>query len=82
MYYYFNFSTQEGSTIQYLITRLRNSVNNKSLTKIADSLFTSKIIYGIQLLGKTRLNTEDVKNEELECIQKVQNKLLYDSLTT
>ena len=35
----------------YIIRRLKNHLGMKSLTKVADSLFTSKIRYGLQLLG-------------------------------
>ena len=60
----------------YIIKRLSNSVNNEALIKISDSLFNSKIRYGVQLLGKTRLKNEDVQNEDLKCIQQIQNKML------
>ena len=36
----------------------------------------SKIRYGLQLLGKIRLNESYPINKDMECIQKVQNKLL------
>ena len=59
----------------FMILRLRNSLNIKSLVKIADSIFTSKIRYGVQLLGKVRLNESDPTNNDLKAIQVVQNKL-------
>ena len=43
----------------FLIKRLRKCVNKDSLKKIADSLFNSKIRYGLQLLGKVRLTDAD-----------------------
>ena len=60
----------------FLILRLRNFLNNKALIKVAESIFMSKIRYGIQLLGKVRLTTTDSINQELEAIQRIQNKLV------
>ena len=42
--------------------------------KVADSLYTSKIRYGIQLLGKVRTNAKDPINTQLKKIQVAQNK--------
>ena len=42
--------------------------------KVADSLYTSKIRYGIQLMGKVRTAAEDPKNNLLKKIQVTQNK--------
>ena len=39
-------------------------------------IFTSKIRYGLQLLGKVRLHESDPKNKDFDNIQKVQNKLI------
>ena len=55
---------------------MRNFLNNKALIKVAESIFMSKIRYGIQLLGKVRLSETDSTNLELEAIQKIQNKLV------
>ena len=60
----------------YTIRRLRNHLSNEALMKLVDGLFMSKIRYGLQLLGKVRLNESDPINKDMECIQKVQNKLL------
>ena len=54
---------------------MRNHLNNKSLLKLADGLFTSKIRFGLQLLAKVRLIDSDPVNQDIENIQKVQNKL-------
>ena len=59
----------------YLIKRLSNSLNKKSLIKVAESIFTSKIRYGLQLLGRIRWTDADPKCEDLMAIQKTQNKL-------
>ena len=39
----------------YLIKRLKNSLNLKSLTKVAESIYTSKLRYGLQLQGKIKV---------------------------
>ena len=60
----------------FAIRRLRNHLDNKSLLKLADGLFTSKIRFGLQLLAKVRLIDSDPVNQDIENIQKIQNKLL------
>ena len=42
--------------------------------KVADCLFTSKIWYGIQLMGKVKTDAEDPMNTLLKKIQVAQNK--------
>ena len=49
--------------------------NTDSLLRIADSLFTSKLRYGLQLYGQVRLNNEDSSNHDLDALQLCQNKL-------
>ena len=48
----------------------------KSLKKVADSLFTSKLRYGLQLLGCVRWVISDPITQAFEDIQKCQNKLV------
>ena len=48
----------------------------KSVIKLVDGLFTSRLRYGIQLLGKVRISTEDPVGAEFRAIQLVQNNLL------
>ena len=43
---------------------------------MVDGIFTSKIRYGLQLLGKVRLNAQDPVCADLREIQLIQNKLL------
>ena len=61
---------------QHGILRLRNHLNNKAIIKVAESIFMSKIRYGIQLLGKVRLLNQAPLNGEIEAIQRIQNKLV------
>ena len=42
--------------------------------KVADSVYTSKIRYGIQLMGKVRTTKEDPTNSLLKKVQVAQNK--------
>ena len=44
--------------------------------KVANSIFISKIKYGLQLLGKVRMTKEDVEQGDLGAIQRVQNKMV------
>ena len=60
----------------YLVRRLKNQVSKERLTKIVDSLWTSKARYGLQLFGQVRQSEEDVLTSNLENIQKCQNNLL------
>ena len=50
-------------------------MNEVSLKRIADSIFNSKIRYGLQLCGTVRTSELDSKQGSLMEIQKVQNKL-------
>ena len=59
----------------FFIRRLANSVNKSALKKVADSIFTSKIRYGLQLLGKVRWLETDIYTQDLKNIQLTQNKL-------
>ena len=60
----------------YVIKRLRNHLNDKNIQKVAESIFMSKIMYGLQLLGKIRWVTSDPQTSQLKELQKTQNKLL------
>ena len=59
----------------FIVKKLKNHHGKKSLKKIVNGLFTSKITYGLQLYGKVRHSIEDSTNGELGAMQKVQNKM-------
>ena len=59
----------------FLIMRLKNKLGMQSLKRIADSIFNSKLRYGIQLCGKVRNLDSDPSQGILDDLQKVQNKL-------
>ena len=48
----------------------------KSVLKLVDGLFKSKLRYGIQLLGKVRTSSEDLEGAGFKALQLVQNNLL------
>jgi hypothetical protein len=58
----------------YLVKRLSNYISKDRLKKIADSLYMSKLRYGIQLYGNVRVSRDDPENKQLGNIQVAQNK--------
>ena len=60
----------------FLINRLKNQVNTVQLKKITDSIWSSKMRYGLQLYGEVRTQEEAKMNMELGKLQKAQNNLL------
>ena len=59
-----------------MLKRLRNYLNKESLVKVANSLFNSKIRYGVQLFGKIRWEKQDPANNLLTSVQLIQNKMI------
>ena len=60
----------------YIVRRLMSHLSLKSVIKVVDGLFNSKIRYGLQLLGKVRLTNEDPECTNIKTIQLIQNRLL------
>ena len=60
----------------FIIRRLKSHLSMRSVLKLVDGLFTSKVRYGLQLLGKVRTRAEDPECADLKAIQLIQNKLL------
>ena len=60
----------------FMIKRLRNVLNYKGLRKVAESLYISKVRYGLQLMGEIRWSNSESESVALGRIQKSQNKLL------
>ena len=60
----------------YIIQKLKNYLSFKSILKMVDGLFTSKLRYGLQLMGKVRISIEDPETSEFKAIQVIQNNLL------
>ena len=63
------------NTRLFLIKRMSNFISEDRLRKIADSLYMSKIRYGVQLFGYVRMKNDDVEQKLLGSIQVAQNKL-------
>ena len=59
----------------FIIKRLSKALSKNRLTKLVDSLYTSKIRYGLQLFGKVRIEEDDPKQKLLSTLQVTQNKL-------
>ena len=70
----------DGGTINalnsrlYLLRRIGRAVDKNRLKKVADSLYTSKLRYGVQLFGKVRTKDSDKTDGLLESLQVTQNK--------
>ena len=58
----------------FLLRRLARAISKDRLKRIADSLYTSKIRYGVQLYGKVRFNDSDPTDSLLDNVQITQNK--------
>ena len=58
----------------YLLRRLSRVISKERMKRINDSLYTSKIRYGVQLYGKVRTSDQDPTDSLLESLQVTQNK--------
>jgi hypothetical protein len=63
------------NTRLYLIKRMKNKINVDRLRKVANSIWSSKLRYGLQLYAKVRMNLQDQLNPNIEKLQVAQNKL-------
>ena len=71
----------------FTIKRLSSEISSDRLKRVADSLYTSKARYGLQLFGKVRINDEDSTNVLLNSLQNkyarfLSGKKLTDKITT
>ena len=60
----------------YLIRRLKNQLSKERLRKVAESIWTSRLRYGLQLYGKVRQTNEDPLTKDMDNLQLAQNNLL------
>ena len=60
----------------FIVRRIANQVGKDSIKKIVDSLYTSKLRYGLPLFGKIKWNENDVQEKWLMDLQLNQNKML------
>ena len=59
----------------FIIKRLSAALSKNRLNIIIGSFYTSKVRYGLQLLGKVRTSNEDSLNGLLSKLQVTQNKM-------
>ena len=60
----------------FFIRRLKNQIDDSRLSKIVDSIWNSKLRYGLQLYAKVRTSSECPMQSHMEKLQKTQNKLV------
>ena len=60
----------------FQIRRMANQISERGLRKITDSLWNSKLRYGLQLCAAVRTNENQSKNTEVQKLQKAQNRML------
>ena len=60
----------------FIIRRMKNHLSQDGLRKVAESLFNSKIRYGLQLCGKIRWKESDTTTKLMKDLQISQNKML------
>ena len=58
----------------FAIRRIANHIPRDKLRNVADSLWTSKLRYGLQLTTKVRLKEEDKSEQNTKAVQIAQNK--------
>ena len=60
----------------FILRRMKNHLMSNGLRKVAESLFNSKLRYGLQMCGKIRWNESDTTPKLLKDLQMSQNKML------
>ena len=63
------------NTRLYLIKRMKNKISQEKLKKVANSIWTSKLRYGLQLYAKVRTSDEDPTNSLMSKLQGAQHNL-------
>jgi hypothetical protein len=59
-----------------MVKRMSNHISKKNPHRIVDSLWTSKLRYGLQLCTEVRLTEEQPKSQLVTMVQRAQNKML------
>jgi hypothetical protein len=60
----------------FMVKIMSNHVSKKRLQRIVDSLWTSKLRYGLQLCTEVRLTEDQPKNQVVTMAQRAQNKMI------
>ena len=60
----------------FAIRRISNKIPQDKVIKVVQSLWMSKLRYGLQLCNKVRTKTDDPTNSQMKAVQVAQNKML------
>ena len=60
----------------FTLRRIEGKISDKGLKKVADSLWSSKMRYGLQLYQEVRTTDEQTKSNIMTMLQKAQNRML------
>ena len=60
----------------FSIRRIRNQLPKKEMIKVTQSLWMSKLRYGLQLCNQVRVKPEDPENQNMKAAQIAQNKMI------
>ena len=60
----------------FIVKRIQNQIGKESIKKIVDSLYTSKLRYGIPQFGKIKWSEKETQEKWLTDLQLNQNKML------
>ena len=60
----------------FTIRRIRNQIPKKDVIKIVQTLWMSKLRYGLQFCSQVRTKSDDPINQNVKAIQVAQNKML------
>ena len=60
----------------FSIRRIRNQLPKKEMVKVIQSLWMSKLRYGLQLCNQVRIKSEDPENQNMKAAQVAQNKMM------
>jgi hypothetical protein len=55
---------------------MQNHLSKEQIRKVAESIWTSKLKYGLQLYGEVRRSISDPTTSQFDRLQKTQNNLL------
>jgi hypothetical protein len=60
----------------FTLRRILGKISDQGIRKVADSLWTSKMRYGLQLCQEVRTNEEQAKSKNMAMLQIAQNRML------
>ena len=60
----------------FYLRRIAGKISNKGLKKVTDSIWTSKMRYGLQLYQEVRTRSDQMKSTKIMMLQRAQNRML------